>query len=137
MRPAAGADSSGVMKAAGIDENSQIRAIPADIALETYAANQADYDRISKANPASLRDIISAAVLLSSGCQDNQTSADGARNGLFTAALLSVWNNGHCSGNYQTFHKKILALMPDTQTPNYFSVGARSDSWVKDKPFIP
>jgi hypothetical protein len=35
--------------------------------------------------------IIKAPVLLISGCQDNQYSADGAFNGLFTSQLLTVW----------------------------------------------
>ena len=30
-----------------------------------------------------------------SGCQDNQTSADGKRNGLFTQTLLEVWDAGN------------------------------------------
>jgi hypothetical protein len=125
------------IEAAGIDEDSQARVIPPDILIETCAANQAVYARIARDNPPVPREAITASVLLISGCQDNQTSADGARNGLFTAALLSVWKNGQFSGNYHDFYENILTLMPDTQTPNYFPVGASSPSWTEDKPFVP
>jgi metacaspase-1 len=124
------------IKAAGIDDATEIRAIPADVALQTYAASKPMYDKIAKDNPQNLRAVV-ASVLLISGCGDNQTSADGERNGLFTAALLSVWAGGGFAGNYPTFYKSISGLMPDTQTPNYFQVGAASDSWNKDKPFVP
>ena len=40
------------------------------------------------------------AVILISGCQDNQTSMDGDHNGAFTEQLLKVWNDGAFSGSY-------------------------------------
>ena len=126
-----------IVKAAGIDDKSEVRAIDPSVQIATYAAHQGMYDQISRDNPASLRAAVTASVLLISGCQDLQTSADGARNGLFTAALLAVWKDGQFSGNYPTFHEDIQALMPDTQQPNYFPVGAESTTWTKNKPFVP
>jgi hypothetical protein len=63
------------------------------------------------------------AVLLISGCQDNQTSMDGEHNGAFTEQLLRVWNRGTFSGNYGSFHARIRAAMPATQSPNLFALG--------------
>ena len=37
-------------------------------------------------------------AILISGCQDNQTSMDGDRNGAFTEALLRVWADGAFTG---------------------------------------
>lgn len=64
------------------------------------------------------------AVILLSGCQDNQTSLDGDHNGAFTEKLLQVWNNGAYKGDYARFHALIRAGMPDSQTPNLFTLGA-------------
>ncbi|WP_304522155.1 hypothetical protein [Bacillus toyonensis] len=48
-------------------------------------------------------DELKCSAKLISGCQDNQTSADGAFNGLFTGTLLQVWKRGVFKGNYKTF----------------------------------
>jgi hypothetical protein len=76
-----------------------------------------------------------ATGLLISGCQDNQTSADGDRNGLFTETLLAVWKNGKFEGDYRSFHKTIVKYMPPVQTPNYFTIGPANHTFEKQKPF--
>jgi hypothetical protein len=48
---------------------------------------------------------------------------DGDHNGAFTEKLLRVWNNGAFSGNYATFHARIRAALPATQSPNLFTLG--------------
>jgi metacaspase-1 len=63
------------------------------------------------------------AVILISGCQDNQTSMDGEHNGAFTEALLKVWRDGAFDGNYAKFHAQIRAKLPGTQSPNLFVLG--------------
>lgn len=126
-----------IVEAAGIDEHSEVRGMDPDQAIRVYVANQNMYDRISRENPASLQAAVTASVLLISGCKDDQTSADGSKNGLFTAALLAVWKNGQFSGYYPKFHQDILTLMPDTQQPVYFPVGAGADVWKNNKPFVP
>jgi hypothetical protein len=73
-------------------------------------------------------------VILISGCQDNQTSMDGDQNGAFTEQLLQVWNDGRFSGNYAKFHAVIKSRLPDTQTPNLFTLGDIS-SFVVEQPF--
>ena len=74
------------------------------------------------------------AVILISGCQDNQTSRDGDHNGAFTEQLLKVWNQGGFKGNYAKFHAAIRARMPADQTPNFFTLGAVA-SFVAQQPF--
>ncbi len=74
------------------------------------------------------------AVILISGCQDNQTSLDGDHNGAFTEQLLQVWNNGNFKGNYAKFHAMIKSRMPADQTPNFFTMG-RVSRFVIQQPF--
>ena len=74
------------------------------------------------------------AVILISGCQDNQTSMDGDHNGAFTEQLLKVWNHGAFSGSYASFHARIRARMPPTQSPNLFTLGS-AGSFLTQAPF--
>jgi hypothetical protein len=110
------------------------RMMPRDVALRVYMDHQAFYDKIQQSSSKS-RTRIGATALLISGCQDNQTSADGDRNGLFTETLLAVWKNGKFKGDYRDFHKSIVKLMPPTQTPNFFTVGPVNYSFEEQKPF--
>ena len=112
------------------------RFMPPEVALRTYRQNRRFYDEILKdpglkEAPGSIK----ASVLLISGCQDNQFSADGAFNGLFTGNLLRVWNNGNFEGDYGLFHKLIRKVMPPDQTPNYYSVGELNPVFEAQKPF--
>ena len=111
------------------------RAMPPDVALRTYRKNQKFYDDLQK-DPAlgKAEDSVKASVLLISGCQDNQFSADGTFNGLFTGTLLQVWSDGK-SSNYRKFHKAIAKRMPPEQTPNYYWVGTPSKKFESQKPF--
>jgi hypothetical protein len=74
-------------------------------------------------------------VLLISGCQDNQYSLDGSRNGLFTETLKKVWSNGKFKYGYRRFRDTIVSKMPPTQTPNYYVVGAANATFESQKPF--
>ncbi|MDP2007938.1 MAG: caspase family protein [Rubrivivax sp.] len=74
------------------------------------------------------------AVLLISGCQDNQTSMDGDNNGAFTEQLLKVWNHGRFNGNYLSFHARIRAALPPSQSPNLFTLGPAA-AFVRQAPF--
>src|SRR4029453_2092081 len=61
---------------------------------------------------------VQAAVILISGCQDNQTSLDGDHNGAFTEQLLRIWDDGRFNpehGTYVNFHATIKAGVPATQ----------------------
>jgi metacaspase-1 len=138
--------------------NARSRFMPPAIARRTYAAHKDFYDALQRdvekrAGKAAVADPDAAlaevavssrltaivkkfkpAAILISGCQDNQTSMDGERNGAFTEALLNVWNSGAFRGNYAQFHASIKARLPATQTPNFFVLGPAA-RFVRQKPF--
>jgi hypothetical protein len=112
------------------------RFMPPDVALRTYRNNRSFYDKILKDRR--IKDseqTVKASVLLISGCQDNQLSADGDFNGLFTAQLLRVWKHGLFKGNYRQFYRAIVRRMPPDQTPNYFRTGRLDPRFEAQRPF--
>ena len=131
--------------------------MPREIADRTYEEHKAFYDRLqreaARAGRGKLVDPDAAlaqvrigdrvgvavktfrpAVILISGCQDNQTSMDGDRNGAFTEQLLAVWNKGGFKGNYARFHAAVKSGMSPTQTPNLFSLGPAAP-FLAQRPF--
>jgi metacaspase-1 len=77
---------------------------------------------------------IRAAVILISGCLDNQVSLDGEHNGAFTGQLRRLWNNGKWKGTHAQFHANIVAGMPASQTPNLFLLGP-AGAFAAQQPF--
>ncbi|KWX00123.1 peptidase C14 [Carbonactinospora thermoautotrophica] len=113
----------------------RIRTVPLDVQAWHYRQHHDQYAEIQRSTRAGDRREIGASVLLISGCQDNQTSADGPVNGLFTGTLLQVWQNGRFRGDYRRFHREITALMPPDQTPNLFLAGQADRGFVRQRPF--
>jgi metacaspase-1 len=111
------------------------KVIPLEKLDAAYKAQEKKYDRIQKSLPAAEKVAIGAAVVLISGCQDNQVSLDGQKNGLFTEKLLTVWSGGTFKGSLKSFHKAIVGQMPFTQTPNYFVIGAKNAKFESGAPF--
>lgn len=113
------------------------RAMPIDIAINTYYNNEEFYDGILKDKElkGEARAKVKASILLISGCQDNQFSLDGTANGLFTSQLLQVWKDGRFRGTYRDFYDAIVRRMPPDQTPNYFLVGQKDPKFEAQKPF--
>jgi hypothetical protein len=112
------------------------RFMPPDVALRTYRGNKSFYDKILRDKKIKdAEEAAKASVLLISGCQDNQLSADGDFNGLFTSQLLRVWNNGAFKGDYRKFHGEILRRMPPDQTPNFFRIGMIDKQFEAQTPF--
>ena len=109
--------------------------LPREVQHETYRQHADVYDAIQTDNPSGERQEIRASLLLISGCQDNQLSLDGDRNGLFTQQLLRVWDGGNWVGGYAPFHKAVGARMPPTQSPNYFRTGATNPQFEAQTPF--
>ncbi|MEV6635876.1 caspase family protein [Actinoplanes sp. NPDC051470] len=107
------------------------RNLPAEV-LAADAAGRRDVYRAAKqaarAVPAG-----PASVLLMSGCQDNQLSLDGTRNGLFTQRFREVWASGAAT-TYPDLHRRIVALMPPQQTPNLFWAQGRTDEFENQRP---
>jgi hypothetical protein len=121
---------------AAAEESPRHRALPRDKMIATYRQNAELYDGIQKACPSSTESEsdVGAAVLLISGCQDDQLSLDGFSNGRFTEELLSVWDKGAWKGSYIEFHEAIRSGMPDFQQPNYFLVGS-NPAFEQEGPF--
>jgi len=114
----------------------RIRAMPTAVVKKVQKAHAALYKRIQDEHPAAERAVVKASVLLISGCMDNQTSQDGARNGLFTGTLRKVYGNGTFKGNYRKLRDMIVAKMPPDQTPNYYFVGAANPKYEGQGPFV-
>jgi metacaspase-1 len=120
--------------------------MPPAVALRTYRQHRAFYDKLQKdvarkvrkadrddpdsmlarldvdRRPAGVVKHFRPAVLLISGCQDEQTSLDGDRNGAFTGRLRAVWKDGRFEGSYKALHEAIKKGLRG-QTPNLFVLG--------------
>jgi metacaspase-1 len=120
----------------GFAEGSSVRTkdLPLHVQAETYRQHQDQYDEIQRTNPRAEQVDIAAGVILISGCQDNQLSLDGDRNGLFTSKLLKVWKNGDFKGGHRRFRRSIANLMPPSQTPNFYPAGEVRRSFVRQRP---
>jgi hypothetical protein len=131
--------------------------MPPAVAMRTYEAHKTFYDKLqrdvakasgdAKIEPdealaalvvsprlTAIGKRFKARAILISGCQDNQSSYDGAHNGAFTGRLLTVWNRGNFNGSYATFHAHIKAGMPAIQTPNLFTLGPVV-TYLRQSPF--
>lgn len=111
------------------------RNMPNEVARRTYQLNRDFYDSLQRVTPPTRNVDVSCSALLLSGCQDNQLSADGAFNGLFTSRLLQVWNGGKFSGTYRDMYQRILSFMPPDQTPNLFWLSPEDAPFLESRPF--
>jgi hypothetical protein len=113
----------------------KFRFLPPEAAIGAYEKGKSLYDSVQRVIGRNAKEAVQASVILISGCQDNQLSADGASNGLFTEKLKEVWQDGGFSGDYPGFHKAVAAKMPISQSPNYFKAGAGDSVFEKQRPF--
>jgi len=116
------------------DGDPQTKDMPPEVEDATYRNNERLYDDIQRSTPDGDSVEVGATVLLISGCQDNQLSLDGTKNGLFTQQLLSVWDDGTWKGSYRRFWRAIGKKMPPTQTPNLYPVGANNRAFDRQTP---
>lgn len=110
------------------------RHVPQDITQRVVHKHEEFYREV-KREAVAARGTLSARVMQFGACQDSQTSADGARNGLFTSKLLEVWNSGKFNLSYADFIARIRARMPSYQTPKLFYPGKRDAKFEAQKPF--
>ncbi|MFI7313136.1 caspase family protein [Streptomyces hygroscopicus] len=113
----------------------RIRAMPQSVQSAVYRRDRDAYDRIQNTRTAKDLTRIDASVLKISGCQDNQTSADGILNGLFTGTLLEVWRDGAFAGSYRGLHREVVKRMPPDQTPDFVQAGVANPAFVRQRPF--
>jgi hypothetical protein len=112
-----------------------LRLTPKSVQDGTYEKFGWLYDKIQEEHPAGEQTDIAANVILISGCQDNQFSSDGDKNGLFTGTLLRVWNKGKFRGSVVRFWRRIVEQMPLYQSPNLFKVGVADRKFERQRPF--
>ena len=125
--------------AAGEAKPDQIKTknMPYDIERKTYMAHRKLYNDIQSslgpgaANKAGL----GADILLISGCADNQLSGDTPENGIFTGNLKRVWQDGSFEGSYRDLYAELSNLMPASQSPNYYRVGAVDEAFDRQAAF--
>jgi metacaspase-1 len=109
------------------------KALPLPVEEKTYSVNKELYDGLQRNNPDGDKVVVNASVLLISGCQDNQLSSDGAKNGLFTEKFLQVWKAG-AFRTHRGFYRKVAEKMPPVQSPNYYKVGASNAKFERQSP---
>jgi metacaspase-1 len=116
--------------------DTEFRAAPPDIARRTYTENRAFYDSKLRRRPLVLTsDSTQPSVLSVSSCQDDQLAVDGYFNGLFTRALLGIWDGGRFAGDYRTFFSEIASLMPSYQTPRIGWAYDENPGFLRERPF--
>ncbi len=111
------------------------KSIPFDRGWSLYQKQKPLYDSLQYVAGQTAKAEVKASILLISGCQDDQLSLDGDVNGVFTGTLKHVWDGGKFGRNYKELHAKIVDLMPDTQKPNYYFVGAAYAEFEAQSPF--
>ncbi len=111
-----------------------VRSVPPELRRDIYDDNKELYDGVQAGKSGDDADV-KATVILISGCQDNQQSLDGERNGLFTETMLKTWKDGTFTGSYRRFRRRILNQMPPYQSPNYLVVGAPNRAFTLQRPF--
>jgi metacaspase-1 len=117
-------------------ENLRPKFLPPEVQAKIYKERGgALYDTIRKKTPRRERVTLECSAILISACQDNQVAMDGRKNGVFTEALLRVWDKGRFAGGYHHFRDAIAGAMPPTQSPKYAIVGHRERDFEHQKPF--
>lgn len=120
---------------ASTGENLRPKFLPPDMQAKIYKERATLYDDIRKKTPRREKVNVECSVILMSACQDNQVAMDGIKNGLFTEALLRVWDKGRFEGGYHLFRNAIASTMPPTQSPKYTIVGHRERAFEHQRPF--
>lgn len=98
------------------------KAMPLDIEQRVDAAHRSCCGLLVRRLAAS-NTLPHARVLLLAACADDQEAADGTPHGVFTQALLDVWNNGAFSGTYSELLSAISRRTPVSQSPRLLTMG--------------
>jgi peptidoglycan hydrolase-like protein with peptidoglycan-binding domain len=116
-------------------EPSSVKGMPPDVATLVNTARAGEHAAAQWIAGPSEKSTPTASVILISGCQDQQVSMDGARNGLFTEKLKQAWNDGQFTGDYRAFWSAIVSRMPANQQPNYDTTGKPNSAFEAQRPF--
>ncbi|HEV2746273.1 MAG TPA: caspase family protein [Allosphingosinicella sp.] len=118
-----------------VSDDAAVRLMPVERSMQVQALNRGLYTTVKALAAGGETQVPEAEVILISGCLDEQVSLDGSRNGVFTAAMRRVWNDGAFTGGYHTFHRQIVARMPLSQTPNLYVPHPVSPEFMNARPF--
>lgn len=113
------------------------RSISPASSVKTYEQNRRFYEDLGKAAPKEDQEKVKASVILISGCEDPQMSADIGFNGLFTWMLKKVWNSGVFIGDHQKFHEDIRERVKEEnpeQVPYFFVINT-NEVFVQQRPY--
>ncbi len=121
------------------EEGIGFRCMYSDEMLPAYRTNRKFYDEIKRDIPTPLPKP-KASIKCISACHDDQSAADGRKNGFFTENLIKTWKNGEFNGNYNDFFSKIESKMKwktfwngKNQSPVFIREEPEHD--IFDKPF--
>lgn len=111
--------------------------MPYDVERKTFMAHLELYNGIQFSLPpgGANRADMGADVMLISGCADNQLSGDTPQGGIFTRNLVRVWKGGAFEGSYRELWAELSNVMPASQSPNYYRVGALDEAFDRQVPF--
>jgi len=78
---------------------------------------------------------VKAHVKLLAAAKENRYAQNAGKHGMFTKALLKVWNKGTFEGNYQAFFETISRELPLNHPPARMDVGRLNKNFNLQKPF--
>jgi len=113
------------------------RAAPPVVLVQTYMQNKSFYRDLGASAPREDNSPLKASVILISGCEDDQSSADLGFNGLFTWTLKQVMEEGDYA-DYYGFHRRIRNRVLDRnsgQCPNLYPIGRRVEEFLAEMPY--
>ena len=114
------------------DRDHRFRHVPENLRGDMYKKHRDEYlarqEKVSLGMPS----VIEASVLMISACQDNQRAIEDLFNGRFTSALLYETGNHH---TYQSIHKHMHKHLHAFQSPNLYTLGAKTGELLK-QPFL-
>ncbi|TWU03022.1 Caspase domain protein [Symmachiella macrocystis] len=111
------------------------RILPPDAALQAFSKYESEIVSTQWTCGNRGLGVIGATVISLAACQDDEVAGDGANNGVFTAALLQVWNNGQFSGSSQQFLDAIARKTRMYQRPRFEAFGASNPGMMEQLPF--
>lgn len=113
------------------------RRLRRDHADAVYRANRADYEARKARVAAEQAREPDASILLLGACQDDQTAQELPDHGLFTTALLAVWDRGAFAGDHAALYQRVSRKLPASQRPSLYPTGAADPAFVAARPFTP
>lgn len=131
-----------------------VRAMPRSSVYRIYKARESFYNEIQDRVKAEGHKDVKAGIRLLSACQDHQEASGAEENGVFTAAVKRVWNDGNFTGDYGQFYEAIKddlraafeaeedargsaesAADDENQVPNFSTEGAEDQDFDRQRPF--